>query len=186
MISLARHLAVATAILWVGLVLGGRAEAGGISLLTPAGLSPGDSFRFVFVTDGGTNAYSDQISYYNQFVNDQAAGATYNNTVVSWVAIASTASVNAIDNVGQDPIHGVYLADGTLVTSSTTTSGMWSGSLNNPIDRDLSNNSVGNSAAWTGTNTDGTGYISQTEGSQTLGNTGAPPIAGQDISADSS
>jgi hypothetical protein len=44
------RLALATAMLWIGLGVGGRAEAGGIALNTPAGLSPGDSFRFVFVT----------------------------------------------------------------------------------------------------------------------------------------
>ncbi len=51
---LSRRLALATAMLWIGFGVGGPAEASGIGLSTPAGLSPGDSFRFVFVTDGTT------------------------------------------------------------------------------------------------------------------------------------
>ena len=61
----------------------------------------------------------------NHFVTSQAGGATYNGSAVTFVAIGSTSTVNAIDNVGQSAAP-VYLADGTLVTSSTTTTGMWS------------------------------------------------------------
>ena len=132
----ARRLAMATAMLWFGFGGGGRAEASPV-LTTPAGLSPGDHFRFVFVTDGTTTATSSNINDYNTFVTEQAGGATYNGQPITWVAIASTPTVNAIDNVGltQDP---VYLADGTKVTTSTTTSGLWSGTLLHVIDEDLS------------------------------------------------
>lgn len=47
---------------------------GGVSLQTPAGLKPGDHFRFVFVTDGTTNATSSNISSYDAFVTAQAGG----------------------------------------------------------------------------------------------------------------
>jgi hypothetical protein len=90
--------AMAMAMLWIGFGLRGGAEAGGIALSTLAGLSPGESFRFVFLTDGTTNANSPNIADYNSFVNAQSGGATYNGSVVSWVAIASTLTVNAIDN----------------------------------------------------------------------------------------
>ena len=64
----ARRLAMATAILCLfGFGVGGPAEAGTI-LTTPAGLSPGESFRFVFVTDGLTTATSTNIDDYNSFV----------------------------------------------------------------------------------------------------------------------
>src|SRR5208337_1543105 len=115
MFTKTRRFALATAMLWLVYGAGGRALAD-LTLTAPATLSPGESFRFVFVTDGTTNATSTNIADYNNFVNTQADGATYNGSVVSWVAIASTATVNAIDNVGQAPISGVYLADGTLVT----------------------------------------------------------------------
>jgi hypothetical protein len=77
MLTQAGRLALATAMLWIGFGGSGRAEAGTI-LNTPAGLSPGDTFRFVFVTDGLTNAASSNIDDYNSFVNTQAGGATYN------------------------------------------------------------------------------------------------------------
>ncbi len=89
-------------------------------------------------------------------MNSQAAGATYAGSVVNWEVIGSTASVSAINNVGQTTTP-VYLADGTLVTTSTTSTGLWSGSISNPIDEDLSGLGVqtGSTGVWTGTNTNG-------------------------------
>jgi PEP-CTERM motif len=52
----------------------------------------------------------------------------------------------------------VYLADGTLVTTSTTTSGLWSGSLVNPITESLSG-PTSNDYVWTGTYPNGVGAI---------------------------
>jgi len=148
------RLAIATWMLWIGFGLCGRAEAGGIALSTPAGLTPGDTFRFVFITDDVMSASSSNIADYNDFVNTEAEGATYNGSIVSWVAIGSTSSVNAINNVGQSA-SPVYLADGTFVTSSTTSTGLWSGSLQNPIDEDLSGSLLKNLAVLTGTTTSG-------------------------------
>ena len=147
------RLVMAMALLWIGFGVGGPAKAD-ISLSTPAGLSAGDSFRFVFVTDGTTDATSTDINSYNSFVNVQAAGATYNGSVVSWDAIASTPTVNAIDNVGQSPISGVYLTDGTLVTPTTTASGLWSGTILHTIDETLTGGPP-ETVVWTGTNADG-------------------------------
>ena len=124
----------------VGVRVGGRAEAG-IILQTPAGLNPGDHFRFVFVTDGIRDATSTNIADYDSFVNAQAGGATYNGVVVNWLAIGSTDSVDAIDHVGQATAP-VYLSDGTLVTTSTTPAGLWSGALVHEINLDLAGNPV--------------------------------------------
>ena len=124
---------------------------GGQILQTPAGLKPGDEFRFVFVTDGTTNATSSNISTYDAFVTAQAGGATYDGMTVSWQAIGSTATVNAVDHVGSSTA-GVFLASGTEVATSTTADGggLWSGSLLNPIDQDLTGHTL-LEAAWTGT-----------------------------------
>lgn len=149
-----RRPTVAVAILWIVLNTCGIARAGGIALTTPAGLKAGDSFRFVFITDQLTSGSSSNISYYNNFVNSQAGGATYDGALVSWSAIASTSKVNAIDNIGQSATP-VYLADGTLITSSTTSTGLWSGSLQNPINEDLSGNSLNFVGVLTGTTTTG-------------------------------
>jgi hypothetical protein len=146
----ASRIALATAVFALGLLIGGKTKAGGITLQTPAGSLPGDTFRFAFVTDGLTTAESSSISDYNNFVNTQAGGATYDGQSVSWDAIASTSSVNAIDNIGQVPIAGVYLADGTLITSSTSSSGLWSGHLLHAINEDLAGVNM-NQIVWTGT-----------------------------------
>ena len=150
-----RRFAIVAAVLWLASGLGGRAEAG-IILQTPAGLNPGDHFRFVFVTDGIRDATSTNIADYDSFVNAQAGGATYNGVVVNWLAIGSTDSVDAIDHVGQ-AIAPVYLSDGTLVTTTTTSTGLWSGAIVHQINLDLAANPV-QTFVWTGTNPTGTGF----------------------------
>jgi hypothetical protein len=166
MITQAVRLALAAAMLWIGFGVGGRAEAGGIALSTPAGLTPGETFRFAFVTEGTTAATSTDINYYNSFVNAQAEGATYDGKVVSWVAIASTPTVNAIDNVGQT-LTPVYLAaNGVLVTTSTTASGLWSGSLLNPISDPFTSPFPGTFDVWTGTLNTGVPFPGAWLGSQ--------------------
>lgn len=152
------RLALAAAMLSIGFGVSCGAEAGGIALQTPAGLTPGESFRFAFITDGTTAPASTDISYYNNFVTTQAGGATYNGELIPWLAIASTPTVNAIDNVGQT-LTPVYLADGTLVTSSTTASGLWSGNLLHLINEDLTGRFPFDLARiWTGTSGEGIGF----------------------------
>jgi hypothetical protein len=78
--------------------------------------------------------------------------------VVDWLAVGSTDSVDAIDHVGQ-AITPVYLSDGTLVTTTTTSTGLWSGALVHQINRDLAGNPVDPTFfVWTGTNPTGTGF----------------------------
>jgi hypothetical protein len=152
-----RRFAIVAAVLWLGSGLGGRAEAG-IILQTPAGLNPGDHFRFVFVTDGTRDATSTNIADYDNFVNAQAIGATYNGMVVNWLAIGSTESGDAIDHVGQANAP-VYLSDGTPVTTTTTPAGLWSRTLLHEIDLDLAANPVAPfTFVWSGTNPFGTGF----------------------------
>jgi hypothetical protein len=156
-----RRFAIVAAVLWLVCGLGGRAEAG-IILQTPAGLNPGDQFRFVFVTDGSRDATSTNIADYDSFVNAEAGGATYNGVVVNWLAIGSTDSVDAIDHVGQATAP-VYLSDGTLVTTSTTSAGLWFGTqvqLLHAINLDLAAQPppTFDNFVWTGTNPFGTGF----------------------------
>lgn len=146
--------AMAAAILMIGGGWTAPAQAG-IDLTTPAGLAPGDQFRFVFVTDGTTTATSTDISTYDNFAQTQADGATYDGVTVSWLAIGSTTAVNAIDHIGQTETP-VYLVDGTMVTPNTTTTGLWSGTLDSPIDEDISGQTLLTTTVWTGTNYDGT------------------------------
>src|SRR5262249_35813387 len=59
-------------------------------------------------------------------------------------------------NVGQTTTP-VYLVDGTLVTTSTTSAGLWSGSILHAIDEDIAGMGLhtGSTGVWTGTNTNG-------------------------------
>jgi hypothetical protein len=76
--SRASKFALAILALWFGRGAETRTEAN-LLINTPAGLTAGDTFRIVFVTDGTTQATSTSISTYNTFVaNDattQARGA---------------------------------------------------------------------------------------------------------------
>ena len=151
----ARRVACVAALLWWAVGVGGRAEAS-VVLQTPPGLNPGDPFRFVFVTEGLRDAISANIADYDSFVNAQAGGATYSGVLIDWLAIGSTDSVDAIDHVGQATAP-VFLSDGTLVTSTTTLSGLWSRTLVHEINLDLAANPV-QTFVWTGTNPFGSGF----------------------------
>jgi hypothetical protein len=143
----------------LGLIFGvpGMTHAS-LALTTPAGLNPGDQFRFVFVTDGLRDATSANITDYDTFVNTQAGGATYNDVTISWQAIGSTSTVDAINHINGPTNDPVYLADGTLVATTTTTSamGLWSGTLLHAINEDLIGNPPATNNVWTGTTGSGT------------------------------
>ena len=132
----------------------GTASAG-LVISTPTRLNPGDHFRILFITSGTTTATSSVISNYDTFVNTDANGATYNGSVISWKAIVSTPTVNAIDHIGVTG-DAVYLVDGTEASSTDGTSGLWSGGLANPPNEYLDGTSP-SAQIWTGTNSDGSG-----------------------------
>jgi hypothetical protein len=160
------------------LVLGGGARAD-LTLDTPAGLNPGDQFRFVFVTDGVGDATSGNIGDYNTFVTTDASNeagggtnvATYMGVTLTWSAIASTIPVAAKDNIFQTPTS-LYLSDGSLVATSTETSdptGLWSSltsPLSHPINEDLTQ-SLRSTTVWTGTTPLGTSNAPLALGQQT-------------------
>ncbi|MGO9814917.1 MAG: PEP-CTERM sorting domain-containing protein [Isosphaeraceae bacterium] len=135
-----------------------------LTINTPVGLVAGDTFRIVFVTDAVTTATSSDIGYYNTFVtNDASAEAgggvvTYNGVNLTWTAIASTPSINAIDNVTGSLSAPIYLSNGSEVASSytTNTGGLWSGQLSTPISLDLTGGAPVTDV-WTGTAPNGQG-----------------------------
>ena len=150
-------------------VIGARAD---LNISTPPGLSLGDQFRIVFLTQSVTNANSGDIGYYNTFVNNDASNqaggngsnVVYNGTVLTWTAIGSTYEISAITNIGSFGVP-VYLASGTLVTPSDTQSGLWSGSLSAPINEFLTSPYFFDTSVWTGTLQDGSAAGSFTLGS---------------------
>lgn len=141
-------------------------------IATPSGLNPGNQFRIVFLTVATTEATSSDIAYYNTFVNNDAisqAGGSGNNVVygsteLTWTAIASTNAVSAISNIGSFGVP-VYLASGARVTASDTVTGLWSGSLQAPINEFLTNPFFYDTSVWTGTLTTGASAGSFTLGS---------------------
>ena len=135
-------------------------------------MSPGDQFRIVFLTVATTQATSGDIGYYNTFVtNDainQAGGignnVVYGSTALTWTAIASTNDIAAITNIGSFDVP-VYLGSGTLIAASDTASGLWSGSLQSPINEFLTAPFFFDTAVWTGTLPNGSNAGSFTLGS---------------------
>src|SRR5262249_43326227 len=141
------------AILSLLLGLASPAHAGGVVLQTPNGLKPGDQFRIVFVTASSTSQTSSEIKTYDSFVNtdiSNAGGVSDNNhPVTGWLAIGSTATANAIDHIGKTDTP-VYLVDGIEVATDTKSTGLWSGSLLNPINEHI-NGQLALGLVWTGT-----------------------------------
>ncbi len=146
------------------------ALAGGVVIQTPVGLQGSDQFRIIFVTPGTIQATSSDINTYNNFVNSQAAGATYNGVAVHWSAIVSTDTTNARDNIGLTS-SGIYMANGTEVASSAKAApgGLWWG---NPLMADPVQDLTGNTYSgniWTGTCGIGVEYVTtaQPDGTNT-------------------
>jgi len=80
-------------------VLAGASHAAAI--VVPTGLNPGATYRIIFVTSTMRDGSSGNIADYNSFVTDAAnldAGLAGLGT--TWTALASTATVNALDNAG--------------------------------------------------------------------------------------
>ncbi len=111
----------------VNVVLPGSGTA--IVLSTPAGLSNGDKFQFIYVTPTQTPTTSTDIATYNTFVNASVntGDATYLGKLVQWKALGSTDTVSALQNLGTNP-YGIYQSNGTKVANSLDSSGLWSGS----------------------------------------------------------
>jgi len=135
------------------------------ALATPPDLSPGDQFRWVFVTSGTTNATNSSIDYYNTFVNGAATGGILTSEVDGdWKVIGSTSSVDAIDNIGSST-YPVYRLDGELIKSHQDDlwAPVWTASVDLddwPINIDENGETVDYDTVWTGTGTDGAAYFS--------------------------
>ena len=129
--------------------------------LAPDGLSAGDQFRYVFVTDEFSDATSSAISTYDDFVTEQAnqAGSLFLNQGLTFQVIGSTASVNAISHIG---IPGVdvplVLVDGTFVADSN--SDFFDGTFDNNLNITQSGQELiagGEEVVFTGTQSNGLG-----------------------------
>lgn len=99
-------------------------------------LQNGDKFHLVFTTSGTIAATANDIGTYNAFVTAQAdlAGlGTIFGQSVTWKAIASTAAVDAKDNIG-NPASAIFNTQGQLVADDEAD--LWDGSIDHAIRGD--------------------------------------------------
>jgi hypothetical protein len=161
-------------------LIGHMAHAAVVINPTSWGLSPGDTFRLVVVTAGGTTATSPLIAAYDSFVNSQGlSGITYSGSSLSWQAIGMTPSSNPVsDNSRYSSLANttrVFNLNGVQVSSTTNGTAFWktSGFNQHLAAIDWTINGSGNLAqvggfqnVWTGYDIDGakatqTNYDSQ-------------------------
>lgn len=140
----------------------------------PAGLNPGDQYRLAFVTSTTRDALSSDIADYNAFVtaaaNSQAALAALGTT---WMAIASTTTVDARDNTGTNPSSTgfpIYLLDPASTKIADNNADLWDGSIYAALNVSETGSAPGGGTigVWTGTEPMGTG-LSQYELDGVLG-----------------
>jgi hypothetical protein len=147
---------VAAVAMICGIAAGQNACA--VDILTPAGLNPGDTFRFIFVSTSSIGYSNNNFSGIDATLASDASGYTYNGQSISWSAIVSQTGINARDRVGGFNTNvPVYLVTGDKVANDLTTSGngLWSGSLLRAVNAGIAGNTINNNMI-TGTNASGT------------------------------
>jgi hypothetical protein len=122
--------------------------------------TPGAKYRLIFVTSGSINGLSNQVSTYNNFINQQVAGTPLDTGFnYGWQAVMSTASGDRIaKNVMTGP-DAIYNMAGQQVANSgnamLAANPNASISLINAINFDQNGTSVGEGYVWTGSLSDG-------------------------------
>ena len=131
----------------VAVVLGpvcGRAFG---AMYVPPGLNPGDAYQLVFVSSTAILPASGNIADYDAHVQAAADAAGIGTSEgVTWHAIGSTATVDAIDHVGATA--PVYRLDGDFVVDGVH---MWAKALDGPIMTDEYGQMSSLTYVWTGT-----------------------------------
>ena len=126
-----------------------------MAILVPAGLSSGDEYYLVFVTEGKRDALSKDILDYDKFVKSESEkpGAVTAGWGVAWRVIGSTPSTNALDHLAFTAAP-VYRLDSTLVREQAQA--IWiGGSLKNPISITQYARPAGPDLVYTGTGYNG-------------------------------
>ena len=172
-----KHTILLAAVVGLVFALAPEAQAGTINQfdpLVPSALGLNDTFRLVFVTSPTTVATSNDINYYNKFVNDVAnnlearTGSMFAAYGWSWSVMGSTPTIDARDNTnttaGGIPIYKVKVDD-TLTFTKIVDSFLYQAYagdstiyLLNCIDIFESGQSTASRRVWTGNNVDGVGY----------------------------
>ncbi len=153
------NLAMRSRVLLAVLLVSAVNFANAANVTIPDGLNPGDQFHLAFVTAGAIRPISIEISDYDAFVQSEAdAGSITAPLGLSWKAIGSTATVDAIDHV---PVSGpIYLVDFTTKIADDQAD-LWDGTIDARLN--LTQNGAVASAfpgnlPWTGTRFNGRVY----------------------------
>jgi hypothetical protein len=122
----------------------------------PPNLPPGSQYQLIFVTQHTTAATNNDIAYYNTFVTAEAALNPLLPQNVAWHAVASTATVNTIDNAPWSAVP-VYNTAGIEVASVAT--GLYGTvSLLSAPEYNQFGTRTTLDIIWTGSHYNGTGY----------------------------
>jgi len=153
---------------WLVLLLPGTLQAGVVINPLAWGLNPGDTFRLVVVTAGGTTGVSTSASDYDTFVNSQGLSSiTYDGASLQWQAIVGTPSSNPRNDAtrfsSQANAVRVYNLNGGLVSNPAVSDRkFWQTSDQHLAAIDWTINGSGNLAqvnasqfVWTGFDWDG-------------------------------
>ena len=134
------------------------------------GLNVGDTFRLAFVTEDVHNATSTDINDYNNFVTAEAnqSGAVTAGLGLTWAAIASTQTKDALVNTNTDPAAGgspIFKVDGQII--AVDNGDLWDGDTIDPLAVNQFGNvqtqlARGNPFVWTGTSFNGHTLLSST------------------------
>ena len=157
------------------LLLGHVAQADVIIDPLSWGLNPGDTFRLVVVTTGGTTGSSTSIDAYDAFVNAQGlSGITYGGASLTWQAVAGTPSSNPVGDgtrfSSQANATQIFNLSGALVSTSTNGTAFWQTSGFNQhlaaIDWTIDGSGglaqvSGSQLVWTGFDVDGSAATAQ-------------------------
>lgn len=119
-------------------------------------LNPGDQFRILFVSSAATPATSNDIDYYNNFANNAGInGLVTMGLGLTWQAVASTQTVNALTNTGTSPSAdpvSIFNTNGDLLARSYAD--LWDGRLSVPVGY-TEDGVATNHLVWTGTKWNG-------------------------------
>lgn len=123
----------------------------------PASLSPGATYRIVFVSTLTTPATNSSIAFYNNLVNTE--GQTMLPSISTlWSVIGSTATVDAVtnDSCGTtcDANDALFLVTGTKIANSTNS--FFNGGILSNVTTQANGNTFSN-YVWTGSTPAGVG-----------------------------
>lgn len=160
--------AAVAAALGLGVVGSDPAHA---TLVTPPGLAAGQKFRFIYVTNRTTNAFSSSTATYDGVATLDATdkgNQTFNGTGVTWQALLSTADTAGAPGSGTSAAERIttqapfFRLGGTRVADSKTQ--LFSSSLSAPVGVFAADQAV-----WTGTDPDGSAHDTSPMGVQPAG-----------------